>query len=350
MGQQLGLDPATIDLSAKINDLGDDFSLMAISMELEQKFNVEIPTSLVYDEFLTVGDYIAYISDHGTFSNSQCCNSSKLLAETVSEPTAQQVVQDSSTTQVKPVATVTTIETVKIQRIPVLEDDDPIGRGVAATVEVYTRAGSGSGFIVHPDGLIVTAQHVIEGSQGLSYRTVKVRLFPEQSCEQIVDGVVFRSHRALDVALVWLLTDGSLPTIPIGNPQKLRHAQTVYAIGAPAGMSSTVSKGIVSNPNSRYRKIQCIQTDAAIDHGNSGGPLITKTGEVVGVTVWGFGNYDAAKFAIPIDYFTKDIALALQHGRESCLNAFYCPACGNIDYTGSTWYCRNCGAQFETDA
>ncbi|MGI0486374.1 dynamin family protein [Pantanalinema rosaneae CENA516] len=350
MAQNLGLDPSTISLSARMNDLGDDFSLMAISMELEKKFNIEIPTSMTYDEFLTVGDYTAYISNHVTSSNSQFCDSSNLLEKTVSEPQAQQLAQSPSDNQVKPVATVTPAEMIQIRGVPVLEDDDPIGRGVAATVEVYTPAGSGSGFIIHSDGLIVTAQHVIEGAQGLSYRNVKVRLFPEQSCEQIVDGIVFRSHRALDIALVWLLIEGSLPTIPIGNPQKLRHAQTVYAIGAPAGMSSTVSKGIVSNPNSRYKKIQCIQTDAAIDYGNSGGPLITKTGEAVGITVWGFGNYDAAKFAIPIDYLTQDIELALQHGREACLNSFYCPACGNIDYTTPTWYCRNCGAQFEADA
>jgi serine protease Do len=267
-------------------------------------------------------------------------------------PTAQEFAQTVTaiSTASRTDTTETPTKTIAIQQIPFIEDDDLIGRSVAATVEVYTPTGSGSGFIVHESGLVVTAQHVIEGQGRQSYRSVKVRLFPEQPCEQIVDGIVFRSHRALDIALIWLLVEGRLPTVAIGNPQKLHHAQTVYAIGAPAGMSSTVSKGIVSNPNCRYRKIQCIQTDAAIDHGNSGGPLITEAGEAVGVTVWGYGNYDAAKFAVPIDYFTKEIAIALQHGRDTCLNAVYCPCCGFTDYSLSTWYCRNCGIEFEPTA
>jgi S1-C subfamily serine protease len=221
---------------------------------------------------------------------------------------------------------------------------DSMSRAADATVEVYTESGIGAGFIVHPDGLIVTARHAVE-EDGLSVRRVKVRLFPEKPNEKVLDGVVFRSHRQLDFALLWLLADGPFPIMPIGDSQTLRATQTVYAIGSPAGMPNTFSKGIVSNPTAHYREVQCVQTDAAIDHGNSGGPLVTEAGQVVGINLWGIGTYDAVKFVVPIDYLTEDIELAIGHGRDKCLKAAHCPACGYTEYGRPTWYCRNCGIQ-----
>jgi S1-C subfamily serine protease len=219
---------------------------------------------------------------------------------------------------------------------------DSMSRAADATVEVYTESGIGAGFIVDPGGLVVTARHVVE-EDGLSLRRVKVRLFPEKPNEKEVDGVVFRSHRQLDFALLWLLADEPFPIMPIGNPQTLQATQTVYAIGSPAGMPNTFSRGIVSNPTAHYREVQCVQTDAAIDHGNSGGPLVTEGGQVVGINLWGIGTYDAVKFVVPIDYLTEDIELAIENGRDKCLKAAYCPACGYTEYGRPTWYCRNCG-------
>jgi S1-C subfamily serine protease len=223
-----------------------------------------------------------------------------------------------------------------------LDPLDPISRAVDATVEVFTESGIGAGFIVHPDGLVVTARHVVE-EDGLALRRVRVRLFPEKANEKILDGVVFRSHRQLDFALLWLASDGPFPTLPLGDPQTLRAAQTVYAIGSPAGRPNTLSRGIVSNPTAHYGEVQCVQTDAAIDHGNSGGPLITETGSVVGISVAGIGSFAAVKFVVPIDYLTEDIELAIENGRDKCLKVAYCPACGYTEYGRPTWYCRNCG-------
>jgi serine protease Do len=194
----------------------------------------------------------------------------------------------------------------------------------------------------------VTGRHVVE-EDGVALRVVKIRLFPDEANKQEMDAVVFCSHRQLDFALLWLLAEGPFPFLPMGDPQTLRRAQTVYAIGCPAGMPSVVSRGIVSNPKARYRLIDCVQTDAAIDHGNSGGPLVTENGEVVAINLWGIGSFDAAKFAVPIDYLTDDIEMALQNGRNECLNATCCPLCGYTHYDRSTWYCRNCGVQFAVD-
>lgn len=223
---------------------------------------------------------------------------------------------------------------------------DPITASVAATVEIFTDFGSGSGFIVHPDGLVVTGRHVINNEEGIALRKVQVCLFPQQKNEKTVEGTVFRSHRRLDFALLWLDGPGPYPILPLGDPQQARHTQTVYAIGAPAGLPNTVTRGIISNPLARFNSIECLQSDAAIDRGNSGGPLVTEAGQAIGINLWGLGDFDAAKFSVPIDYLQEDIKAAIQAGREQCLKATFCPVCGFSDFTEPTWFCRNCGVQW----
>lgn len=221
---------------------------------------------------------------------------------------------------------------------------DPITQAVDGTVVVLVADGTGSGFVVHESGLVVTAKHVVEDG-GQTQREVCVRLFSGLHDFRDVSATVFRFHRSLDYALMWLSAGGPYPSLPLGDPATLRHAQTVYAVGSPAGLARTVSRGIVSNPVARQRNIDYIQTDAAIDHGNSGGPLVDSNGRVVGMTVWGIGSYDAAKFAVPIDYMRADIEDALARGRETCLSVPLCWHCGTPEFEKPIWFCRNCGAQ-----
>jgi hypothetical protein len=227
------------------------------------------------------------------------------------------------------------------------DEADLLGKSVEATVEVFSQTGSGSGFIVHPDGLLVTARHVVNNEEGFSLRKVKVSLHPQLENEQTLEGTVFRSHKKLDFALVWLEGTGPFPAIPLGQPNQARYAQTVYAIGAPAGLPNTLSRGIISNPHSHFNGVDCLQTDAAIDHGNSGGPLVDESGAALAINLWGLGDYDAAKFSVPVDYLAGEIAAALKHSKEACLKALYCPVCGFCDYAEPTWYCRNCGVQWQ---
>ena len=215
-------------------------------------------------------------------------------------------------------------------------------KSLRATVEIFTDTAQGSGFIINPDGLVVTGRHVVE-EDGISLRTVKVRL----SDGKETTGTVFRSHRQLDFALLWLKSKGPFPSLQIGNPHALRPAQTVLAIGSPLGLSKTVTQGIVSNPNQLCRFVECIQTDTIIGHGNSGGPLIAADG-VVGIMLWGLGDVGSAHFAVPIDYLTEDINEAIRYGKKGCVQAQYCPLCGFVEFVEATRFCRSCGLDFSS--
>jgi len=237
--------------------------------------------------------------------------------------------------------------TPKTPTINSVDSLDSITRAVSATVQIISENGSGSGFIIDPLGLVITARHVVENEEKQSHRFVKVRLHPDKPEEKILKGVTFRSHKKLDFALVWILDEGCYPDIIIGNPKTLRHTQRVYAIGSPGNLPNTVSEGIISNPDAKFNNIEVIQTDAAIDHGNSGGPLINVNGEALAINVWGLGTYNAAKFCIPLDYIKEDIEIVRTKGKFTSLNAFYCLACGFLDFEEPTWFCRNCGIQHE---
>ena len=139
-----------------------------------------------------------------------------------------------------PAAAPVRVETKPPARATIPDLADIAERAIAATVEIMTESGFGSGFLVHPEGLIVTGRHVVQ-EDGHSLRTVKVKL----ADDRVVDGIVFQSHRQLDFALLWLLADGPFPVLPLGNPQSLRYAQTVLAIGAPSGLSNSIYKSFM---------------------------------------------------------------------------------------------------------
>jgi serine protease Do len=162
--------------------------------------------------------------------------------------------------------------------------------------------GLGSGFIVSPDGFIVTNAHVVENAEEIT-----VRLTDKRELTAKVVGVDTRS----DVAVIKVDASG-LPVMKIGDTKKLRVGEWVIAIGSPFGFANTVTAGIVSatsrenlsgDPN--LDAVPFIQTDVAVNPGNSGGPLLNMRGEVVGINSQIFsrtGSFAGISFAIPIDY------------------------------------------------
>ena len=155
----------------------------------------------------------------------------------------------------------------------------------------------GSGFIVSPDGYIITCAHVTENA-----REILVRLNDRREFSAHLVG----SDRRSDIALLKIESTG-LPTIVIGDANKLQVGEWVLAIGSPFGFDSSATAGIVSAkgrilPNESY--VSFIQTDVPINPGNSGGPLFNLRGEVVGVNSQiysGTGGFMGVSFAIPID-------------------------------------------------
>ncbi len=155
--------------------------------------------------------------------------------------------------------------------------------------------GVGSGFILSPDGLIMTNAHVVDGAD-----EVLVTLTDKREFKARIIGADQRS----DIALVKIEASG-LPAVKVGDVNKLRVGEWVMAIGSPFGLENSVTAGIVSaklRDTGDY--LPFIQTDVAINPGNSGGPLINMRGEVVGVNSQIYsrsGGYMGISFAIPMD-------------------------------------------------
>lgn len=157
----------------------------------------------------------------------------------------------------------------------------------------------GTGFIISADGYVLTNHHVVDGAD-----TVRIRLADRREFTAKVVG----SDEQSDVALLKIAATG-LPTLRIGDSKSLKSGQWVVAIGSPFGLDHSVTAGIVSavgraNPYANQRYVPFIQTDVAINRGNSGGPLLDTRGQVVGINSQIFSNsggYMGVSFAIPID-------------------------------------------------
>jgi serine protease Do len=185
------------------------------------------------------------------------------------------------------------------------------GQGPQGPMPRLPMQGMGSGFIVNPDGVILTNAHVVEGAD-----EVQVRLTDRREFKGKVVGV----DKLADVAVVKIDAKG-LPAAKLGDPSKIRVGEWVLAIGSPFGFENTVTAGIVSAtsrslPEGTY--VPFIQTDAAVNPGNSGGPLFNLRGEVIGVNSAIYsqsGGYMGLAFAIPIDVAANVEEQLLKYGK-----------------------------------
>jgi len=161
------------------------------------------------------------------------------------------------------------------------------------------RRGSGSGFIINANGRILTNAHVVKDADEIT-----VTLSDNREFKAKVLGLDERT----DVALIEIDAKG-LPTTRLGDSDRIEVGEWVLAIGAPFGMSYTATQGIVSATDRQLREtyVPFIQTDAAVNPGNSGGPLFNARGEVIGINsqiLSGSGGYMGLSFAIPINTAT----------------------------------------------
>lgn len=159
-----------------------------------------------------------------------------------------------------------------------------VARLGAAVVQIRTPSGLGSGFVIHPDGYIVTNEHVIAGEYEITV-TVYERAGDTLERSQFTDVRIIALDPRLDLALLKIegVEKRSFVTAPIGDSQSIEGGETVFAIGSPLGLERTVSQGIISLKNRPLGGQLYIQTTAQINPGNSGGPLFNLRGEIVGV-------------------------------------------------------------------
>jgi serine protease Do len=179
---------------------------------------------------------------------------------------------------------------------------DLVNRIGEAVVQVRTPEGLGSGFILNPDGFLLTNFHVIEGETEIS---VEVYLQKDGQLDRRTyrDVRIVALNKFQDLALLQIQDKDSpkFKFVSLGGADAMAVGERVFAIGSPLGLERTVTEGILSTKTREFNGALYLQTTAQINPGNSGGPLFNMYGEVIGITNMKIASGEGLGFAIPIE-------------------------------------------------
>ena len=204
-------------------------------------------------------------------------------------------------------------------------------------VQIATPYSTGTGFLLGREGVIVTNEHVVRDNSEI---VVESDLLPRQLAR-----VLFTDVR-LDIALIEAPKPLTAPEVTLGAGNDLREGDPVIAVGHPFGLRYTATQGIVSNTKNEQNDVVYIQHDAALNPGNSGGPLVDAAGHVVGINTFIIRNGNSIGFSLPASYLQQAISAFLEGDGKV---ATRCASCSNIVFedTVQQRYCPFCGAKVE---
>lgn len=208
-------------------------------------------------------------------------------------------------------------------------------------VQIATPNSTGTGFYLRDRGVIVTNHHVVEGNRSVVVEGAKFtkRLSRVRFTDQRYDLAFLEGPSDID----------DLPEVRLGVDKILRERDPVTAMGHPFGLKFSVKSGIVSNTREVMNGIPYLHIDAALNPGNSGGPLVDNDGEVVGINTFVIRDGDNTGFSLPVNFLQESLDgfLAL-HSENACR----CTACMNIvtEKTVDNNFCTYCGNRVELPA
>ncbi len=172
-----------------------------------------------------------------------------------------------------------------------------------AVLKVSSPAGMGSGFFINEQGYLITNYHVIEKETRIEVAVFKKAAdgFDKKTFKKVKIEAI---NPFVDLALLKVeeLGDLRVKYVYLGDIERVKVGEGVFAIGNPLGLERTVTNGVISTTNRSFEGLVYLQTNADINPGNSGGPLFNLAGEVIGVTNMGYIFFGGLGFAIPVDY------------------------------------------------
>lgn len=203
--------------------------------------------------------------------------------------------------------------------------------------KVITKFGTGTGFYIAEPNFLITNYHVVQGAN-------RVSIEDQHGVRRV--GEVMMVSPVKDIAFVRPLEElpGSTGLL-WASQESVSPRSKVYVLGYPFGMPFSVTEGIVSSLNDTLAKYPMIQTDAAVNPGHSGGPVVNEEGQIVGVTTSKFTSADNVGFALPIHYVAEEIDRVHKSPIESL--SIQCYSCHDL-VAEAIEYCQNCGAEINT--
>ncbi len=202
-------------------------------------------------------------------------------------------------------------------------------------IEIATPYSTGTGFYLQGSRLIVTNEHVVRDNREV---VVHGKHLPKQLAR-----VVFTDSKH-DIALLEAPATAELPEVKLSTAESIHEGDPVIAIGHPFGLKYTATQGIISNTRHEMNDVLYIQHDAALNPGNSGGPLVNLGGEVVGINTFILRDGNNIGFSLPAPILQEAIRAFLESGRQTSTR---CYSCSNL-VTATTIedkYCPHCGAK-----